>query len=103
MREIEGPYRGHEGLRRMAADAFAADVELRIDEMRDCGNRILVLGRQHGTVRGVPYDHVLAEVHEIKSGKVARMQAFSTVEQALEAAGLSEGTSQGGENPQPRA
>jgi hypothetical protein len=88
--QIEGPYRGHDGLRRMAADVFAADFELRIDEIRDCGNRVLVLGHQHATVRGVSFDHVLAEVYEIKGGKVARMQAFSTVEQALEAVGLRE-------------
>jgi hypothetical protein len=88
--EIEGPYRGHDGLRRMIADAFQADMEVRIDEVRDYGDRILVLGHQHATVRGVPFDHVLAEVYEIEGGKVARMQAFSTVEQALEAAGLSE-------------
>jgi hypothetical protein len=88
--QIEGPYRGHDGLRRMAGDVFAADFELRIDEIRDCGNRVLVLGHQHATVRGVPFDHVLAEVYEIEGGKVARMQAFSTVEQALEAVGLRE-------------
>jgi hypothetical protein len=88
--QIEGPYRGHDGLRRMAADVFAADFELRIDEIRDCGSRVLVLGHQHATVRGVPFDHVLAEVYEVEGGKVARMQAFSTVEQALEAVGLRE-------------
>ena len=88
--EIEGPYRGHHGLRRMAADVFAADFEMRIDEIRDCGNRVLVLGHQHATVRGARWDHVLAEVYEIDEGKVARMQAFPTREQALEAVGLSE-------------
>jgi hypothetical protein len=90
--QIEGPYRGHDGLRRMAADVFAADdFEWRIDEIRDCGNQVLVLGYQHATVRGAPWDHVLAEVFEIDGGKVARMQAFSTVEQALEAVGLRDG------------
>jgi hypothetical protein len=88
--EIEGPYLGHEGLRRMAADVFEAEFEIRIDEIRDCGNRILVLGHQHAIVRGMRWDHVLAEVYEIEGGKVARMQAFSTVDQALEAVGLSE-------------
>ena len=89
--EIEGPYVGHEGLRRMAADMFAADFEMRIDEMRDLGdNRVLVLGRQHATVRGARWDHVLAEVFEIEAGKVARSQAFATVEEALEAVALRE-------------
>src|SRR5829696_7672120 len=84
--EIEGPYLGHEGLRRMAADMFEADFEMRIDEMRDLGdNRVLVLGRQHATVRGAPWDHLLAEVFEVEAGKVARTQAFATVEEALEA------------------
>lgn len=87
--EIEGPYRGHDGLRRMAADMFEADFGMRIDEIRDLGgNRVLVLGRQHATVRGAPWDHVLAEVFEIGAGKVTRLQAFSTVEEALEAVGL---------------
>jgi hypothetical protein len=90
--EIEGPYRGHEGLRRMATEAFDADWKVRIDDIRDCGGgRVLVLGRQGGTVRGVPpIDHLLAEVYEIDAGKVVRMQAFRTVEQALKAAGLAE-------------
>ena len=88
--EIEGPYRGHEGLRRMATEAFEADWKARIDEIRDCGDRVLVLGRQGGTIRGVPpLGHLLAEVYEIDAGKVVRMQAFPTIEQALEAAGLS--------------
>ena len=88
--EIEGPYRGHDGLRRMTADNFEANVEVRIDEIRDCGDRVLLLGHQHATVRGARWDHVLAEVYELEDGKITRMQAFSTIEKALEAAGLTE-------------
>jgi ketosteroid isomerase-like protein len=86
--EIEGPYRGHDGLRRMAADMFEADFGLRVDEMRGCGDRVLVLGHQTATVRGVRWDHVLAEVYELEAGKVARLQAFSTIEEARDAFGL---------------
>jgi ketosteroid isomerase-like protein len=89
--EIEGPYRGHDGLRRMATDMFEADYGQRIDERRDLGgNRVLVLGHQHATPRGARWEHVLAEIFEIESGKVTRLQAFRTVEEALEAAGLGE-------------
>jgi ketosteroid isomerase-like protein len=89
--EIEGPYRGHDGLRRMAADMFEANFGERIDEIRELsGNRVLVLGRQHATVSGAAWEHSLAEIFEIRDGKVARLQAFRTVEQALEAAGLRE-------------
>jgi ketosteroid isomerase-like protein len=90
--EIEGPYRGHDGLRRMAAEIFelAPDFEMRIDEIREHGNRVLVLGHQHATVGGVATDRLLAEVYELEAGKVTRLRAFATVDQALEAAGLEE-------------
>jgi hypothetical protein len=90
--QIVGPYREHAGIRRMAEETFemAPDYEIQIDEIRDYGSRVLVLGRQRGTVGGVPIDEVLAEVYEIEAGKVARSQDFATVAEALEAAGLSE-------------
>jgi ketosteroid isomerase-like protein len=92
--EIEGPYRGHDGLRRMATDMFEADFGQRIDEMRELsGDRVLVLGRQHATVSGAPWEHSLAEIFEIEAGKVARLQAFRTVEEALAAGGLRDGMS----------
>jgi ketosteroid isomerase-like protein len=87
----DGPYRGHEGVRRMAAKAFDTAPEVHIDEIRGCGNnRVLLLGRQRATVKGVEIDSELAEVFEIDDGKVRRSRAFATVEQALEAAGLRE-------------
>jgi len=90
--QIVGPYRGHAGIRRMAEETFemAPDFEIQIDEIRDCGSRVLVLGRQRGTVGGVPVDELLAEFFEIEAGKVARTEDFPTVEDALNAAGLSE-------------
>jgi len=90
--QIVGPYRGHAGIRRMAEETFemAPDFEIQIDEIRDCGSRVLVLGRQRGTVGGVPVDELLAEFFEIEAGKVARTEDFPTVEDALNAAGRSE-------------
>ncbi len=89
--EIEGPYLGHEGLRRMGAELIeqAPDFVMHIEEVRDCGDRVLVLGRQRGTVSGVPFDEVFATVFEFEAGKVSRMEAFPTAEGALEAVGLS--------------
>jgi hypothetical protein len=90
--QIVGPYRGHAAIRRMAEETFemAPDYGIQIDEIRDCGRHVLVLGRRRGTVGGVPIDEVLAEVYEIDEGKVTRSQDFATVEQALEAARMSE-------------
>lgn len=92
---VQGPYRGHDGLRRMATEAFdIADLQLDIEEVRDCGEgRVLVLGHQHGVVSGVPFNRVLAEMFEVDAGKVRRAHAFPTVDEALEAAGLSSETS----------
>ena len=89
---IEGPYLGHAGLRRMGAELIeqAPDFVMHIEEVRDCGDRVLVFGRQRGTVSGVPFDEVFATVFEIKAGKVSRMEAFPTAEAALEAVGLRE-------------
>ncbi len=89
---IEGPYLGHEGLRRWGAEMIeqAPDFVMRIEEVRDCGDRVLVFGRQRGTVRGVPFDAVFAAVFEFEAGKVSRMEAFPTAEDALHAVGLSE-------------
>jgi len=89
--KIEGPFLGHRGLRRMAAEVFDHHLEFRYDELRDCGDRVLVLGRQNGEVRGLPWDHTLIEVYEIVDGKVARLEAFETVEEALAAVATAAG------------
>jgi hypothetical protein len=90
--ELVGPYRGHAGIRRMAEETFemAPDFRIEIDEIRDCGSRVVVLGRQRGTVGGVPLDELLAEIYEVEGGKVTRTEDYSTIAEALEAAGLSE-------------
>ena len=76
----------------MATEAFdIADLQLDIEEVRDCGgDRVLIFGHQHGVVSGIPFDRVLAELVEVDAGKVRRAHAFQTVDEALEAAGLSE-------------
>ena len=88
---IEEPCLGHEGIRR-AAEAFdTADLQLNIDEVRDCGDdRVLVLGQQHSVIEGVPFDRGIYVVFQIEARKVRRCQAFSTKDEALEAAGLRE-------------
>ncbi len=64
---IEGPYLGHEGLLRMGAELIeqAPDFVMHIEEVRDCGDRVLVFGGQRGTVSGVPFDEVFATVFEV--------------------------------------
>jgi limonene-1,2-epoxide hydrolase len=90
--QVVGPYRGHAGVRRMAEETFdmAPDFEIRVDEVRGFGSRVLLIGRQRGTVGGVPIDEVLVELYEFEGGQVISVRDFVSVEEALEAAGLSE-------------
>ena len=90
--QMVGPYRGHAGIRRMAEETFdmAPDFKIRVDEVRDCGSCVLLVGRQRGTVGGVPIDEVLVELYEFEAGQVMRVQDFTSVEEALQTARLSE-------------
>ena len=62
-------------------------------EFIDAGDDLVVAvvalrGRGRGS--GAPLHAQAVWVHELRAGRVARMRAFTTKEQALEAAGLSE-------------
>ncbi len=46
--------------------------------------------RGQGKGSGAPLDAEAVWVHELRAGKVARMRAFTTKAQALQAAGLEE-------------
>jgi ketosteroid isomerase-like protein len=46
--------------------------------------------RGQGKGSGAPLNAQAVWVHELRAGKLARMRAFTTKAQALEAAGLSE-------------
>ncbi len=86
-----GSYHGHDGMRRYADD-IAAEWEamhLQIEEVRDAADGVLVLGRFQATGKsGVELDAPAAWLTTMRGGKVTRMQAFSTREEALRATGL---------------
>jgi ketosteroid isomerase-like protein len=84
-------YRGAEGLARYFRDADVWHVlNLDIQEFRDLGDRVLVVGTFHARGGGSG-----AEVHapwysafHVSGGKLARVLSFRTEAEALEAAGL---------------
>ncbi len=62
-------------------------------EFVDAGDDLVfgvVAMRGQGKASGAPLDAKAFWVHELRDGKVARMRAFTTRAQALEAAGLQE-------------
>ena len=91
---VEGTYHGHEGLRKFFADtaeSFAV-FELDVREIRDLGERILVLGTIRVRGRGGSVETIIPMAGVCtftRSGKLARWEDFRDRQLALEAVGLS--------------
>jgi ketosteroid isomerase-like protein len=58
----------------------------------EVGARVVVPNRQRGigSASGIPVEFEFTWVYEIRDGQIARIDEYDTLEQALEAAGLSE-------------
>ena len=87
-------YRGLSGNSELWADIDAAWAEFRIvpEEFRDLGARVLVLGRAfaRGRESEVAIDEPAAWIAELHEGRIVTFQSFSSQQEALKAAGLSE-------------
>jgi ketosteroid isomerase-like protein len=69
------------------------EYTLEAAEITDVGaNRLLVVHHERGRGResGVPFERRWVVLYTLAAGKLARVHAFNTREEALEAAGLSE-------------
>ena len=87
-------YRGHEGIREFIRDVDEVLPGIQVEplEFRDLGDRIVANGRLHarGRTSGAEVDSPIAWLVEFKAGKIVRMRDFLDLQNALEAAGLSE-------------
>jgi ketosteroid isomerase-like protein len=93
MLEMEGPFYGHEGVRRWFSGLRAAfpDVTMSIVEIRDLGeNRVLIHGRAEGegAASGVGVTGDYWQAAESRHGRVVWFAAFRTAAEALEAVKL---------------
>ena len=91
----ENEYHGHDGLRAIVGvwTANFDDFELAIQEVREVGDRVLVLGETTGRIKGsgVPIRQPLGMVWSgFRNGKIGDQRNFLTWQQALEAVGLRE-------------
>ncbi len=90
----EASYRGLEARLRYEQQFRAewGDYRYEPDELRDLGDRILVIGRirSSGLSSGAPIDSDYANLFTLSSGRVVREQAYLNRAEGLEAAGLSE-------------
>ena len=87
-------YRGRDGLRQYRRQAASAweNIQVRVDEIRDLGDRVLAFGEIRGRGRGSGLETrvPLGWVADFHQGKMSRLQSYRDATDALEAAGLSE-------------
>ena len=87
-------FRGYEGFRKALGELYEALGETHIEcsEMRDLGNRVVTIGRfrVRGRESGAGTESPWGAVADFKGSKAIRIRSYFNVEEALEAAGLSE-------------
>lgn len=92
--EPEGPYRGHEGMRRFFADLFDAFPDWRPQprEFRDLGEAVVIRldVEGAGALSGVPVEQTIWQVVRFSDVRVRWTRFFRTETEALEAVGLLE-------------
>lgn len=83
-------YRGPEGIRQFLREAAAWDrFEARIEEVRDLGDRALLLGEvKRSTTTTSEQTSPLASVVYLAQGKITRIQTYRSANDAWAAAGL---------------
>ena len=90
----EGPFVGHEGMRRFVADtAEMFEVfNASYPDIRDLGDRVLAIGsiRMRAKVSGVETDVPTAVIAEFRDGLVWRFKDYGDLRSALHAVGVRE-------------
>lgn len=89
---VEGEvFRGHDGVQTYFARLGSSWEEFRflVDEARDLGSTVLVLGRLEGRSRsgGVPVTSPVGAVWDLRDGKVWRLRAYLDPGEAIAVAG----------------
>ncbi len=93
---VQGPYHGHDGVRRWVQDMFEVIDEPRVElvEIIDAedGETVVTEQRALGRMRHTQLeaDYRWATVWTVKAGNVLRAQGYASKPEAHEAAGLSE-------------
>jgi ketosteroid isomerase-like protein len=89
-----GGYRGREGVERFYADTRENWEQLQtvVEEFRDLGDRVLVLGRLEGRGkgRGAPVDARYAGIYDFRGERIWRIRVYLDRADGLRAAGVSE-------------
>jgi ketosteroid isomerase-like protein len=88
-------YFGDEGAMQFMAEWADVwdDWELEAEDYIDAGERVVVILTQRGRSKAtrIPVEMRFAQVWTLRDGRGVRMQLYASVEEALEAVGLSDG------------
>jgi ketosteroid isomerase-like protein len=91
--EVEGTYRGHEGLRSWWNNILAVfpDWQPEVEDAREVGERVVLRVRAEGagTGSGIDVDRAIWQVAEVRDGRIRSWRFYRTEREALEAAVLS--------------
>jgi ketosteroid isomerase-like protein len=91
---VEGKRSGHAGVRSWWADTAGVfeGNKLEIDRLVDDGDWVVASGTSHmrGGESGIPLKIPFAQATRWRDGQCIHLESFETIEEALEAAGLSE-------------
>jgi ketosteroid isomerase-like protein len=89
-----GSYCGRDGVERFAADTseYWEELQNTVEEFRDLGDRVFVLGRLTGRGKGsgAPVDQPYAGILDFRGDRIWRYRAYFDRAEGLRAAGLSE-------------
>lgn len=87
-------YRGREGVERFYRDTEENWEELQtvVEELRDLGDRVLVVGRLVGRGRGsgAPVDAPIVGIDDFRAGRICRIRVYLDPAEGIRAAGLPE-------------
>ena len=87
-------FAGVEGANEFIAEWAGAwdDWEIEVEEYIDAGEHVVAIVNQRGRAKGtgVPVEMQFAQVWTFRDGRAIRMEMYSSLDEALEAAGLRE-------------
>ena len=85
-------YVGFEGIRRFWSDFVADWDEIRVEpeELRQLDDRVISVLRVRGRMHDLEVDEVWSNLYTLRDQRIVRLEAFTSREGALEAAGSSE-------------
>jgi ketosteroid isomerase-like protein len=93
-RSREGLYHGKQAVREYIENVWEhfERVRIEVDELLDAGDQVVVVTTQHPVPKRGQKEMTahLAEVYTVRDGLLAERRPYSTRNEALEAAGLSE-------------